>query len=1249
MNNKIYKVFSSILFCIVFAAATFAQNSNSSISGTVKDVSGAVVPGATVTLTNVGTNQPLTTTTSAEGYYVFTNLSPANYNLTVTAPGFASWVGVLTLRVSQAATVNATLNAASVSTRVTVRDVTPIIDSVNPTLSDVKNSTAIETVPEIGRNILAVLAFSPGVVANSYGGSGGGYTRVNGVPGGSIDYLVDGQTMTTHWSNELQQDPQTTMTFQEVKIITAQGDAQYNRPGVVELVTKSGTNQFHGQAYELNTNQHLQARGYRSGPVVPFDQHNEFGAQLGGPVWIPKVYNGRNHTFFFVDWEKIKDKTNAFQQYIVPTMAQRGGDLSTLASVTTGDQINIYDPASTVYDPITDAYVRTQFPGNVIPSTELNPVAQKELGINPPAGIFPLPEPNVNVSPTDIAVNGTPNLIPSGLSTPTDETTFTAKADQIFGPNRLAARYTYTDSTRVSQQYYAPTDPDEVSVGTHNIAVTFTEVVSPHAVNVVHGGFTYNHAFRGPESHPGGSRLLGLPVYQNDNYQPQFYFNGGNTDTYWTGIDRDNPQDYPNQEATLGDQFSYNRGNHQMLFGFDVNNTRINTYEDGQPGGNYDDFIGGFTGLQDPNAHNSDGSRDYTANVANSGSGLADFLLGDVPSVSVNTYPHYHTRQSDFDLYAQDNWRVTPKLTVNLGLRYTYWTAFTDADDYYSTLDGNIPGGMVVYAGTTPGKGNAQVPASIVNSFIAAGLPIESSAAAGYPSSLFTMPKTNFEPRLGFAYQINSKTVVRGGWGIYQWIIPLQQFEQAARKNPPFSYNAAINIGELVSGVSTNSNAASLEFPIASAAFAGPQPINQWMMGSQNCTNQPGGTCATSPSAAYPNIVSPGMLVNTSAVQITQGGGFNIAWLSPDYKPSTVQEYSLGIERELPWNTGVQITYIGNHSYNLLENDPINFPVPRVNCAAAGATDVSDCVTRAVPSATRAYGVFANSGVGNYSEFIYNGYSNTNELEAQVQHTFGGGLLVQSYFTWLRALTTSEDTLLGQGELTLPPASVTPGYQLAEPLASGDTVSQRLSRLYGPDSNLPAKTIQFNAQYVLPFGKGQRFLGNAHGVLNAVVSGFSVSPFFLWHSGLPFMPWNAGAGQPALSSPYYLAPGKTGVLPEGQRSPAQWFNASVWDPTSGAPYRNQTFIYYGNTPTDSYHNDFPNNIPRNYMTGPGFNEMDASVYKVTPLWKNLNFDFEAQILNIYNHINLGLPNNNGQILNGNGTSRHILLQAKIIF
>jgi hypothetical protein len=1244
MTYKLYKVFLLFLVLSVLTVGAFAQNANSSIRGTVEDASGAIVPNAAVTLTNVGTTQQLTTTTNAHGFYIFPNLGPTNYRLSATGPGFAKWVGVLTLRVSQDAEVDPKLTAASVSTKITVRDVTPIIDRVNPTLSDVKNSTAIETVPEIGRNILSVLAFSPGVVANDYGGSGGGYTRVNGVPGGSMAYLVDGQTMATHWTNELQQDAQTTMTFQEVKIITAQGDAQYSKPGVVELVTKSGTNQFHGQAYELNTNQHFQARGFRSGPLVPFDQHNEFGGQLGGPVWFPKIYNGRNKTFFFVDWEKIKDKANAFEQYIVPTETEREGNLSTLKSVSTGDQINIYDPDSTVYDPITDTYARTQLSyngvPNVIPPTRLNPAAEKELDINPPAGLFPLPEPNINVSPTAMAVNFTPNLIPTNLSVPTDETTFTAKVDQLFGPNRLAMRYTYTNSSQVQPQYYAPTDPDLISAGGDNFSVEYTEVVSPHAVNVVHGGFTYNHAFRGPEPHPGASKLLGLPVYQSDTYQPQFYFNGSNTDTYWVGIDRDNPQDYPNQEATLGDQFSYNRGNHQMLFGFDADDTRINTYEDGQPGGNYDDFNGDFTGLQDPNAFNSDGSRNYAANVANSGSGLADFLLGDIPSVSVNTYPHYHTRQAQVDFYAQDNWRVTPKLTMNLGLRYTYWTPFTDSNNYYSTLDPNIPGGMVVYAGTTPGKGNAQIPASIVNSFKAAGLPIESSLQAGYPSSLFTMPKANFEPRLGFAYQINSKTVVRSGWGIYQWIIPLQQFEQAARKNPPFSYSAQLNIGETPQGVFTNGNAAALEFPVASAAFAGPQPINQWMLGSQNCTNEPAGTCT-----------KPGLLVNTSDVQITEGGGFGIAPLLPDYKPSTTQEYSLGIQRELPWNTGVQLTYIGNHSYNLLENDPINFTVPRANCAVAGVTDVAACQNQ-VTGSNRPYTVFTTSGVGNYSLFRYDGFSNTNELEAQVQHTFGGGLLVQGYFTWGKFLTTSEDSLLGVGELTIPAASTTPGYTIANPLTSGTPLPVRLAEIYGNDSNLPAKTIQFNAHYVLPFGQGQRFLGNAHGFLNALVSGYSFSPFFEWHSGFYFAPYMSGnsvGGQPALASSYYLAPGKTGILPKGQRSPNAWFNASVWDPTSGAPYQNQTFIYYGNKPSDSYHNDFPNNIPRNYMTGPGFNEMDADVYKVTPLWRNLDLDFEAQILNIYNHINMGLPNSQGQILNGNGTPRHILLQAKIIF
>jgi Carboxypeptidase regulatory-like domain len=1203
MTYRMYRVFLLLVLFSSFTVGAFAQNANSSINGTVKDTHGAIVPGATVTLTNIGTNQVLTKTTGGEGYYVFTNLSPANYNLAVTAPGFAKWVGVLTLRVSQSATVDATLNAASVSTQVTVRDVTPIIDRVNPTISDVKNATAIETIPVANRSILNVLAFSPGVVAGGYGGSGGGYTRMNGVPGGSVDYHVDGQTMTTRWTNELQQDAQSTMTFQEVKVITANGDAQYNRPGVVELVTKSGTNQFHGQIFELNQNNHLQAHAFNTGKVIPYLQHNEYGGQLGGPVWLPKIYNGRNKTFFFVDFEWIKDKRNALEQYSVPTKEQRQGVLTGLLVGNTASPLTIYNPFTTTNGA---PYARTPFVDNVIPTTLLNPVTQKVFGITPVSGLVPLALPNVNVSNTDLA-NYTPNYIPPSSKATNDLKTYTAKVDQLFGPNRLAARYTYSHSENISPKYYAPTQPDGGVVGGHNGSLTFTQVITQRAINVIHVGETYNHAFRGPINIPGVAQALGLPPYQNLPVWPQFYFDGN--DNYWTGIDRDNPQDYPNSTIVGSDQFTYNRGNHQMLFGFDVANTRINTYEVGQPGSNYN-FSGNFSAIQDPTA--PDGNA-----VANTGSGLADFLLGQVDYLSTNVYPHYHTQQTEFDGYAQDNWRVNQRLTVNLGLRYEFWTAFKDAKGLYSTLDPDISGGMTVYAGT---GAPAQTPPAVVDSYVAAGLPLESSDKAGYPSSLLNMPKNNFEPRLGFAYELNNKTVLRGGWGIYQWVIPLQQFEQATRKNPPFFYQASMVPGE-INGTNTNTNAAELEFPNAQTQYGGPQPVDRFALGG------------------------PDMILDTSNVHITQGSGFNWAALSPNYKPSTVQEWNLTLSRELPAHIGFQLSYIGNYSYNLLDEDPINYTIPRLECTTAGATDIPNCEA-GVAKARRAYPVYSTSGSGNFDLYYYDGHAHTNELQVQVQHTFGNGLLLQSYFTWGKFLTTSEDSLLGVGGLSPEPAALTPGYSLASPTTSGASRADRVSALLAPDSNLPAKTFQINGHYQLPFGKGQAFLGDAHGLLNALVSGYNISAFFLWHSGLYFSPHYT-----PLASNTYLAPGKTGVLPKGQRNAQHWFDASTYDESSGAPYAGQTYLVYSN-PSDSAHTDYHNNIPRNYMTGPGFNNMDANIYKLTPIWRNLVFDFEAQIFNVYNHQNWNLPNyTNGSsaILNSIGTPRTVQLQAKFIF
>jgi len=487
-----------------------------------------------------------------------------------------------------------------VSTQVTVRDVTPVIDRVNPTLSDVKNATQIETIPTQNRNILNVLAFGPGVVAGGYGGSGAGNTRINGIPGGSLDYLVDGQTMANRFTNELDTNPQPTPTFQEVKIITTSGDAQFARPGVVELVTKSGTNQFHGQAFELNQNNHLQAKPFNNANRIPFLQHNEWGAQLGGPIWLPKIYNGRNKTFFFVDFEWIQQNANAIQQFTFPTQAMRGGDLSSLIG-TDGNQINIYDPTTT--SAAGPPFTRTQFSyngtPNVIPPNRLNAITKKILGVTPVSGLVPLPEPNLT-EPNYWQY--LPNYSAPHAANTIRNKLYTAKVDQLFGPNRLAARYTYTKNNFVNP--YLPLNPNVRIQGGHNGALTFTQVISPKAINVVRTGIQYNMSFVGPAPiSPPVTQTLGLPTYTNTIAWPSFYWSyndfGNTNDSYFTGIDRNNPKDNPNSAIMGSDQFSYNHGNHQLMFGFGVINNRLTTYEVGQPGGGYG-FSGFFTGLQDP-------------------------------------------------------------------------------------------------------------------------------------------------------------------------------------------------------------------------------------------------------------------------------------------------------------------------------------------------------------------------------------------------------------------------------------------------------------------------------------------------------------------------------------------------------------------------------------------------------------------------------------------------------------------------
>jgi hypothetical protein len=1269
-------------FAFVLCYSGHAQNNNGTIRGTVTDSNGAVLTNASVVLVNVGTAEQSTQLTNKEGYYTFTDLAPADYTVKVSAPAFAPWEGKLTLRVSQEAVINAKLKPGSVTATVTVTDVTPVINVANGTLSDVKEATRISTLPQINSDFINILNYSPGVVAGGYGGQGGGtttrgsteqyaYTRVNGIPGGSVTFMVDGQDANDRFTNEHQVTMQPSQTIQELKVTTSNGGAEYSTPGVVDVVTKSGTNAFHGQVSETYLDAGLgSAWGfyqYSPGQTRPHKVENQFGGQIGGPVRIPKVYNGKDKTFFYFDVLKQVLHEQAEDDQLVPmkawTTPNSNGfyDYSAYLNVfsSAGAPVTIYDPYTSVYNPSTGYVTRQPFPGNLIPANRVNPVAAKILAALPTTS-----------SPGSLCPGGTcsvsqwtngVNWVNPASSQTDDDLRFTGKGDHYFGKNLLSGRYSYVNEPQLRPDYGGNLlNPRTNVYSGHNGTLSFTSPIGARAVNEAHLGIQFFNMYGGPLPQPGILSYLGLPAYPEN---PAVAWPG--IDVYDNNlglsyIDRANPKSQPNQNVSLSDSYSYIRGKHEMKFGFSVTNYRLNTLETQNPGGNYQ-FLGNFTAQQ---AQCNDGTQPAGSPAACDGSGaapgilggsgvvtqeftgaaLADLLLGETDLSYLSITPIFHTRQTDYAGYAEDNFKLSHRLTANLGIRYEYWSPYTDAAGLGATLNFNtntagtcsiptyISGTATpqacLSAGSFPGapwfaqsqpsvvipnSGAGQDP-NILAAYAGAGLPIQRASTAGLSNSLWSMNKTNWSPRLGFAYQFDPKTVVRGGYGIYYWTIPLVQYQQNQRDDAPWTTSL-----QNQTDYGSNQTPAELAFPV------GPSPL---MSQSGSNTVPPGyGT------VAFPDPRQLGQrFLNTGTVtpsSVENSNGFAIAPFDPNYHAQEAQEWNLTIERDLGHNWAANIGYVGNHASHLVNFDPINTPLPT---ELSGTTDTNTLDLTPYPLYNHP------SGSGSMDEFRWQGYSNHNELRAEVKHNFKD-FLVQSYFTWAKSLTTSEGTWNSFGALEVNPATLTNNAPYAT----------RVAAQYAPDSYLAAKTFVINGHYELPLGKGKQFLGTANTTTNELVSGWNVTIFYMWHSGLPFSP-----GYSTQGATYVLAPGNTnrGILPRGQRTAAKWYDDSLWDPSSGFAYAGQTFMKRDN-PLDA---QLLGNIPRNYMTGPGFSNADGTLYKITPIGQHMKLNLEVQVFNVLNHTNLGLPGaasstnpTNGAINTEVGTARYLQFQGRLTF
>lgn len=716
----------------------YGQGFQAQINGSVKDPSGAVVPGAQLTATNLATNTPYNVTTNQDGIFHFADLPPAQYRVTCSVSGFKTFEqSPITLQVNQILELDVLLQPGQTTERVTVTAQAPPMDTETASLGQVVTTRSIQNLPLNVRDPMALVGLTAGVVFGPNFGNGGGSDvgrnffksdfNVGGGRSGSQEILLDGAPDETVDINRGVIDPPVD-SVQEFNVQANSFDAQFGRTsgGVVNIILKSGTNDYHGVAYDFERHSVLDANNFFNNlagqPKVSFQRH-QFGGNLGGPIL-------KNKWFFFGDYEGLRQGYPVTETDTVPTALQRQGNFSqTYAS--NGSLITIYDPASVV-TLASGVRQRTAFLGNIIPPSRLSPVAL--------ATMADYPQPNTTGNP----ITNQNNYIYSASSI-TNSDKYDLRTDANFTENtRMFVRFSRQQDVRtVPGNMPDPIGGGRDTTDHYTQAVAdLTHVFSPTLVGDIQTSFTRGFAWQFGTSLGFNLTSLNLPAAYASAVSAQFpAFNIGDITgtSYVNGPNGgdDIAQIQPrNTYATKG-TISWQRGKHSLKFGGDW---RILDFNEGQNSIASGSFTFNRAYTQGPNASQAS---------TTSGFGLASFLLGDTSSGSVNLINPISTRGLYYAAFVQDDWKVTDRLTLNLGLRWD--VAIGDSEKYnrIAYFDPNA---------VSPLAGPAGLP-NLKGDLVWLG--------DGNPTNQQATDWTDFGPRFGLAYKLTNKTVIRGGYGIF--------------------------------------------------------------------------------------------------------------------------------------------------------------------------------------------------------------------------------------------------------------------------------------------------------------------------------------------------------------------------------------------------------------------------------------------------------------------------------------------------
>ncbi len=766
-GHKAWFTLNMLALCLLLVCEgkLFGQVNTGSISGTITDASGAVVPGVKISIIAVATNQKKEVTTDGAGRYTSGPLRPGEYRIEAAQTGFKHLVTKnFVLQIQQSAVMDLSLEVGGAQEQVTVSEAPPLVQTADASQGSVIEQERVSSMPLNGRDYLQLALLSegtlppPGQGRNATGTNGNSNSRAGGFSAGGVrttdnSYLIDGfdnNTDDTSFDlNQAEVIKPSVDAIQEFKVQTNSYPAQFGRSagGVVNLTLKSGSNQIHGTAYDFVRNEKLDARNYFNRGTQPPYKRNDYGFSLGGPIV-------RNKAFFFFSWENLLLRESSTDVNTIPTSPMRQGDFSALT-------VPIYDPLT--YNSATNTRQQFSYNGqlNVIPPGRFDAVAKQLIAY------YPTPQ-NSNLS---------------------SNYTFIAPFDQNLGRINTKADYQLSQKDHLSvifnrEEVFQPPsflilpapafggDDREIYIICYGSGLTWTRVISPTLVTSTRMGWFGDRFWEGPgpEALALGNVALKIGLQVPPTGLPVTFPNFGISGYSSLGPSNFSPVWSQGQDRQIGNDTTWTKGAHTFQFGGEIEWLQTNNN----------------------NARNLEGTFNftnrYTRNPSNAsgGNAVADFLLGDVDNYAFSTVTKVEARASLWEGYFQDEWKVNRKFTLNAGMRYQYLYPFHDIFDRLANVN----------LDTNPLQPQIELEAQF-----------KGQGFWGKNSSL------DFEPRVGLAYQMfNGKVVVRSGYGVYS---PFQRFSpfgdsQSDVVNPPYdvsvapSSNGITPVSNLQNGVSAN-------------------------------------------------------------------------------------------------------------------------------------------------------------------------------------------------------------------------------------------------------------------------------------------------------------------------------------------------------------------------------------------------------------------------------------------------------------